>query len=183
MDAAASEASYEAKEDFLSGAVERLGKALGLFNPIGKTNAIEGEFVVLPAQPPQLVSGEFQVDISTLKSDDSRRDNQIRKKWLESSRFPWPLFTATSIEDFPASYTEGEPTSFKLTGDMTIRETTKPVTFDVQATLQDDTLSGIAQTFFLMTDFGVEPPEIPGILKVTDGVTVTVNFKAVEEAP
>ncbi len=180
IDPARSQASYTAEEEFFSEAVGMLGKKLGLFNPVGVTNAVQGEFIVLPSTPPQVQSGQFQVDISTLKSDDNRRDNRIRQRWLESSRYPIASFVPTGIQDFPANAAEGQPFSFKLAGDMTIREVTKPVVFDVTATLQGDTLSGLAQTQLLMTDFGFQPPEMPGILKVKDPVTVKLEFTAVE---
>jgi hypothetical protein len=48
------------------------------------------------------------------------------------------------------------------------------------ANLDGETLSGSASTFLYMRDFGFEPPDIAGILRVTDGVTVTVNFTAQE---
>lgn len=178
----ASEASYFVTEEFHSGAVAQLGKALGLFNPVGRTNAVSGEFTVVPGAAPQLQAGEFQVDISTLKSDDNRRDNQIRRRWLESSKYPIATFKATSIEAFPADFAEGQPVSFKLAGDMTIHQTTVPLSLAVEATLQGDTLSGTAQTNFGMTDFGFNPPSMPGLMTVSNPVTVTVKFEAKEAA-
>ena len=178
----ASEASYSVTEEFQSGAVAQLGKALGLFNPVGRTNAVSGEFTVVPGASPQLQAGEFQVDISTLKSDDNRRDNQIRRRWLESSKYPTATFKATSIEAFPAGFAEGQPVNFKLAGDMTIHQTTVPLSLDVQATLQGDTLTGTAQTNFGMTDFGFNPPSMAGLMTVSNPVTVTVKFEAKEAA-
>lgn len=181
IDPSRSQASYIAEEEFFNDAVGMLGKALGLANAVGVTNAVEGEFTLLPSTPPQVTSGQFQVDISTLKSDDNRRDNRIRERWLESSRYPTATFVPSAIQDFPADAAEGQPFSFKLAGNMTIREATKPVVFDVTATLQGDTLSGTAQTELLMSDFGFEAPEMPGLLKVMDAVTVRLEFVAVEE--
>ena len=63
---------------------------------------------------------------------------------------------------------------------MTIREITQPHTFDVIAKLEGNTFTGAATTNLLMKDYGFEPPEILGMLKVTDGVTVTMNFVAEE---
>ncbi|MCW5858528.1 MAG: YceI family protein [Caldilineales bacterium] len=180
LDPARSQASYTAEEEFFNEAVGRLGKALGLANAVGVTNALQGEFAVSPFTPPQVVSGQFQVDISTLKSDDNRRDNRIRQRWLESSRYPSAAFVPTGIQDFPADAAEGQPFSFKLAGDMTIRQVTKPVVFDVTATLQGNELTGVAQAELLMTDFGFEPPDMPGLLKVKDAVTVKLEFTAVE---
>ncbi len=63
---------------------------------------------------------------------------------------------------------------------MTIREITKPQTFAVTARLDGDTFTGTATSYVLMQDYGFEPPSILGVLEVTDGVTVTVNFTAAE---
>ena len=117
-------------------------------------------------------------DISTLTSDQNRRDNAIRRDWLQSSRFPTATFKATAIQNAPASYNEGEEATFQLLGDLTIREVTKPVTFDVTATLQGDTIRGEATTQIKMTDFGFEPPAIGNILTVGDDTVITLKFAA-----
>ena len=46
------------------------------------------------------------------------------------------------------------------------------------AKVDGDTLSGTGVTSLLMKDFGFDPPDIAGMLKVTDGVSVTVKFVA-----
>ena len=88
---------------------------------------------------------------------------------------------ATGLENFPESAAEGQDISFKVVGDMTIREVTRPLTFETTARLQGNTINGVATTQLLMRDFGFEPPSILGMLEVTDGVTVTVEFTAVED--
>ncbi len=180
IDPAASEVRYEVDEEFFGNAVTRLGKKLGFFHAVGRTSAIQGQLEVAPGPPPQVVAGQFTVDISTLQSDDDRRDKKIREEFLESARFPLATFTVTQVEGLPAEYQEGETVSFQMTGDLTIREVTKPVTWEVQATLQDGVLSGEAQTLIFMKDFGFAPPDIAGWMKVTDGVTLVVDFTARE---
>ena len=96
--------------------------------------------------------------------------------------YPLATFASTDVQGIPESYTEGQEITFKLTGDMTIREVTKPVTFDVRGKLEGDTITGTATTQLLMKDFGFDPPSIAGMLTVQDGVTVTVNFTAKESS-
>lgn len=177
------EVRYEAQEDFLNGAVERLGKALGYFNAIGITNAIAGGLVLVDGNPPSIETSQFEVDLSTLKSDDDRRDQRLREKYLESNQFPIAQFQATGVANFPQSYEEGEAITFQLLGDMTIHETTRPAVWDVTATINGDSISGTAQTVVMLADYGIEVPVIPNILTVTDGITVVVEFKANEVAP
>lgn len=169
-----SEASYQVSEEFFN-------RPVGLVNAIGRTNAIEGEFQLnINGNQVQLADNQFGVDLRTLTSDEARRDQRIREQWLESNTYPLAEFTATAIENFPANAVEGQDIPFKITGDMTIREVTKPVTFDVVARLDGHTFTGTATTNLLMQDFGFEPPSILGVLSVTDGVMVTVNFMAQE---
>jgi polyisoprenoid-binding protein YceI len=166
------EASYQVQEKFLNRDLPNMA--------VGKTNAISGELQVsLDGKPSGKVT-KIAVDLRTLTSDQSRRDNRIRSQWLESDKYPFAEFTSTDAQGIPESYTEGQEVSFTLTGDMKIREVTKPVTFDVKGKLQGDTITGSATSKILMKDFGFDPPSVAGMLTVDDGVTLTINFTAKE---
>ena len=180
IDPAASQASYTVDEEFFSGAVERLGKTLGFFTAVGVTDQVEGELSLTFDPAPLLSGGEFRVDISALTSDDQRRDDRIREQHLESLRFPIATFKPTAIENFPADYTEGQPVTFDLAGEMTIRDITQPMTFAVTATLDGNTLSGTATGTLLMTDYGFDPPAIQNFMTAENEVLVTVDFTATE---
>ncbi len=166
------EASYEVQEQFLSRDLP--SKA------IGRTNAVEGEFQFTTDGRPTGQVTYIRVDLRTLTSDDRRRDNRIRQQWLESNTYPYAEFASTGVEGVPESYTEGQEVSFKLLGNLTIREVTRPVTFDVTGKLEGDTVTGTATTQILMKDFGFDPPSIAGMLTVQDGVTIRVQFTAKE---
>jgi polyisoprenoid-binding protein YceI len=166
------EASYEVQEKFLNRDLPNMA--------LGKTNAVTGELQVSLDGKPSGKITKITVDLRTLTSDSSRRDGRIRTQWLESDKYPFAEFTSTDAQGIPDSYTEGQEVSFKLTGDMKIREVTKPVTFDVKGKLEGDTITGSATSKILMKDFGFDPPDIAGMLTVADGVTVTINFTAKE---
>src|SRR4051812_28244972 len=139
------EASYQVQEKFLNRDLPNMA--------LGKTNAVTGELQVsLDGKPSGKVT-KITVDLRTLTSDQSRRDNRIRTQWLESEKYPFAEFTSTDAQGIPDSYTEGQEVSFKLTGDMKIREVTKPVTFDVKGKLEGDTITGSATSKILMKDF------------------------------
>jgi polyisoprenoid-binding protein YceI len=166
------EASYEVQEKFLNRALPNMA--------LGKTNAVTGELQVSLDGKPSGKITKITVDLRTLTSDSSRRDGRIRTQWLESEKYPFAEFTSTDVQGIPDSYTDGQEISFKLTGDMKIREITKPVMFDVKGKLEGDTITGSATSNILMKDFGFDPPQVAGMLTVEDGVTVTINFTAKE---
>jgi polyisoprenoid-binding protein YceI len=145
---------------------------------VGKTGQITGDVQVDQANPQNSSIGPLSIDISQFQSDSGRRDNAIRERFLESRSYPMATFTPTSIEGLPAAYAPGEELTFKVTGDLTIKETTKPVTFDVTVRLEGDALLGTATTTILMSDFGVGPITMAGILGTEDEVKLTLTFVA-----
>ena len=166
-----SSVSYEVGETFIN-QNNRFQLAVGV------TTNISGEIYANPANPPESELGTISVNISEFKSDSSRRDGAIRMQWLESAAYPIATFTPTEINVLPESYTPGEPYSFTITGDLTVREVSQPVQFDVVAAYTDGTLQGSAQSTILMSDFGVGPISILGILNTEDEVKLTFNFVA-----
>lgn len=179
IDPANTVVSYEVDEEFGSDALNRLGVAAGLTKTIGRTSAADGALTMnFDGAAPQLVDASFTVDISTLTSNQRMRDGRIRDQWLESGRYPTATFQATGIQNAPAAYSEGDEVSFQVAGDLTVREVTNPVVFDVTATLNGDTITGVATTEFLMSSFGVDPPRMANLFTVGDDTVIRVEFVA-----
>lgn len=172
-----SKASYIVAEEFFSGALDRLGIEPGLVDTVGSTQDVNGQMQLdfgNPASP--LVSNRFTVNLRSLTSDQSRRDQRIRTNNLESEKYPLAEFTITTLTGLPEAYTEGDTVTFKAQGDITIRDITQPATFDVTAKLQGQTITGMAVTRLKMTDFGVDPPNFANMFSVEDEFTVRVEF-------
>ena len=167
-----SSAEYAVEEEFL-------GAPVPFVTTVGGTNAFGGEIeLTITDGAVQIGDNRFVVDLRTLQSDEARRDARLRTSWLESDRYPQAAFVAAEIVGMPTDAALGEEVSFQVRGDLTIRDMAQPVTWDVTAAIDGDTLSGTATTLIYMRDFGFAPPDIAGMLRVTDGVTVTVVFAA-----
>ncbi|MFO7247085.1 MAG: hypothetical protein C0P78_009890, partial [Bacillota bacterium] len=54
----------------------------------------------------------------------------------------------------------------------------RPVTFQVRSVREGDTLRWVAEAQILMTDFGVEPPSIVGLISVEEEVQLVVQVTA-----
>ena len=152
-----------------------------LFTAVGVTNSVEGAFEVTNNGKPSGKVTRIRVDLRTLKSDSPRRDNAIRRQWLESDKYPYADFVSTDALNLPESYAEGAQVTFTLVGDMTVRDITKPVEWTVVGTLQGNTVTGEAKTVIKMSDFGFAAPDIGGVLKAEDEVALTVTFVAAEK--
>lgn len=166
-----SELQYEVGEVFIN-QDNRFNVAIGV------TKQIEGEIIVDPTSPSSSSLGTFTADVSQFKSDSNRRDSTLRNRFLESATYPTVTFIPTQIEGIPDNYHEGEQVQLKITGDLTIREVTNPVTFDTSVKYDGEALRGEATTTILMSEFGFGPISIAGILNTEDEAKVTLFFVA-----
>ncbi len=145
---------------------------------VGTTQSIAGELLIDFEQPSNTQIGDIVIDVSQFTSDESRRDNFIRNNGLESARYPLATFSPQLIEGLPAQITDGDSVSFALTGDLTVKETTRSVTWDVTLTLEGDRIVGAASTGISMSDFGVGPIQL-AFLATEDQVNLFFDFVAV----
>ncbi len=156
---------------------EKLSRLPVSSDAVGTTNQIKGELFL---NPQGLVVGQksaFSVDLTTLKTDEGLRDNFVRANVLQTNRFPTADYVAESLTGFPTNYIDGQEASLTMTGTMTIHGVSKPVVWDVKARRAGGTLTGIADTDFKMSDFGINPPNVP-IAKAEDGVHLQITIKA-----
>ncbi len=171
IDAAQSEVHYEVNEILIF--------QNNKFNTaIGRTKGIAGEVLIDMNQPSQSQIGPIVIDISQFTSDESRRDNFIRHSFLESSRYPTATFVTRSIEGLPNQVTAGAAYSLTITGDLTVKQTTKSVTWNATLKLDNNQLVGSATTNFKLSDFGAGPISI-SLVSTQDDVKLVFDFVAV----
>ena len=172
-----SRVQYEVNEVFIT-ETNRLNVAVGV------TQDVSGTVLVDPANPKRSRIGAFAINIQKFKSDQPLRDLLIQKLFLESAKYPLATFVPSQTAPIPDTYTPGDDLSFKVTGDLTVRTVTRPVTFDATVKGDAKTVTGVATTKLLMTDFGFGPIEFPGptgiggIIKTENEVRLTFTFVA-----
>lgn len=176
---AESTASYIVHEEFFSGALEKLGIEIGKQDIVGTTNGIEGQLTLnLDDLSAALGENRITVNLPLLATEESDRDEWLRKNGLESTKFPFAEFVANAIEGAPAAYEDGDEVNFQLVGTLTVRDVAQPTTFDVTARLVGNTIQGVASADLLMSSFGIDPPNFANTLTVQDDFTIKVDFTA-----
>jgi polyisoprenoid-binding protein YceI len=163
-----SSAGYTVKEELAS---------IGDTEAVGTTNAIIGELVLSPDGEP-IAGSRVDIDLRTLTSDETRRDNYLRGNSLESDAYPIATFILTRVEDWDGPLEEGETSEFKLVGNLTVHGVTKEVAWDATGTLEDDAIVGTATTSLGMGDFDIETPRVPMVLGVDETITLDLEITA-----
>ena len=117
-------------------------------------------------------------DLTTLASNERDRDNFVKRDTLRVQQFPKAELVPTTITgSVPAS---GD-LSLTLAGKMTIRGTTKDVTFEVQGKRDGGTLTvtATANPPLKFGDFGMTAPSVPfRVVSVVDEIRLSVDLVA-----
>ncbi len=149
---------------------------------VGTTSAVEGSISVDPANPSTATISPIRIDASTLATDSSRRDGAIKRWILETNQadYQYITFTPTAVEGLPENVNIGEPFTFSIIGDLTIRDVTKQETFTLTVTANSETeLVGLGQTKVMRSDYNLTIPSVPSVANVGEEVPLEIAFTAV----
>jgi polyisoprenoid-binding protein YceI len=120
-------------------------------------------------------------DLTTLSSDERDRDSFVKRDTLRVSQFPTAEFVPTKTSGLTLPLATSGTFMFTLTGNMTIKGTTKEVTFDVTAKRDggDLTATATASPSWKFGDFGMTAPAVPfRVLSVTDEIRAVIDIVA-----
>lgn len=146
---------------------------------IGVTNQVAGELAINLNDLSTAQVGVLQINARTLATDNNFRNRAIQNEILDTQTYELITFTPTAVNGLPSSATVGQEVSFTITGDLTIRDITQPVTFNVTATAVSDTqLVGMATAVVSRAAYNLNIPQVPNVANVEDEVQLTINFVA-----
>jgi polyisoprenoid-binding protein YceI len=146
----------------------------------GAFGAVEGRFH-LDQEDPSRSSAEITIEVASIDTGNAERDAHLKSAdFFEVERFPTITFTSTSAEALGGD-------RYRLTGDLTVRDVTRPVTLELEFTgavrdpfgLQRVGFEG--QTVLNRRDFGLEwnmALDTGGLL-VSEKITIELDVAAV----
>ncbi len=132
---------------------------------VGRSGGVTGSLTI---DAGQLTAADITVDMTTIVSNDSRRENAIRGA-VGASANPTATFVLTSPVELPDGLRNGETVTVDITGDLTVNGVTNPTTFTMSALVRDDGFGVITgSTNIVFADFDVTPPSAPIVVSVDD---------------
>jgi polyisoprenoid-binding protein YceI len=134
---------------------------------VGRTNRITGDIVIAGTQ---VVSGGFVVDVASIESDDTRRDNQFRGRIMSTDEFPEATFTLTEPIELGTEPGEDVEIATTATGELTLRGVTNTVTFEVTAQQQNGRVGVLGAIPVVFADYSIANPSTGGITTEDDGL-------------
>jgi polyisoprenoid-binding protein YceI len=143
---------------------------------VGATSAIEGG-VAFDTQG-RLLAGDsrFTIDLRTLRSDEARRDNYLRRNTLETDRYPTVTFVPTEARRLRFPFPQTGSVPFELVGDLTVKDATRRVAWEATASFDGPRVSIRARTAFRFGDFGLRIPRVSVVLSVEDDIKLEADL-------
>jgi len=97
----------------------------------------------------------------------------LSEQVLDVKKYPTIAFESTVV----SGRGSGPALDLLVTGNLTIRGTTKPVRATVSARIDGDTMTATGKFSIKQTEFGIKPISVGGVVKVKD--ELTINFTLV----
>jgi polyisoprenoid-binding protein YceI len=148
---------------------------------IGATRDIKGRIVIGADGKVVKEGSKLIIELSSLKSDQSRRDNYLRRSTLETSKYPQAELVPVALEGLLMPIAPGSSQTFSVRGDLTVHGATRPTTWQVTARGEGNGVVGTATTAFTFKDFGLDQPRVPVVLSVADTIRLEYDFRFVPD--
>lgn len=142
----------------------------------GRTDDVTGTFTIGESGL-TLESAELVVDVASIETDSSNRDEYFRSEALRTDEFPEATFVLSepvTLESAPAS---GDVVQTEATGELTIAGTTQTVTAEIELRSDGETAEIAGSIPITFSDFDVEAPNL-GFVSVEDSGAVEFQLTA-----
>lgn len=163
-----SQASYKATEQLA-----------GISSPsaaVGKTSQVSGQIVFDSTGGVVSTSSKITIDLTSLTSDKSQRDNYIKHSTLDTDQYPDAVFVPTSVQGLTWPLPTSGSANATIVGNLTAHGVTKQTTWTGKVTFSGAQVKGTATTTVKFEDFGMSPPHTMLVLSVQDHLTFELDF-------
>jgi polyisoprenoid-binding protein YceI len=140
---------YRVREEFAT---------IGVKDAVGRTPDVQGTATV---ENDAITAADLAADLTTLASDDGRRDQALRDRGLESASFPETRFELTEPVDLSRERTTTR-------GRLTLHGETQPIQVRLRSQRVGDEIELVGSAPIEFARFGIDPPSVAGFVTVED---------------
>ncbi len=152
----------EASGSFVGFRIKEELARIGKITAVGRTGEVDGELIIGAGE---LQSVSVSADLSTLITNDSRRDRAARNALNVSEN---PIASFSMDKPVALSATDGSAVSLKVKGELLINGIGREAEFDLQAQLVGETVVVVGSTEVVFADYDVEVPSAVIVVSAED---------------
>ena len=139
--------------------------SIGAKTAVGRTPDVDGSLEIDGTTIP---SAEFTANLTTLVSDEDRRDGALRDQAIQTSQFPTATFTLTEPIELDKVPADGVSIDVDAVGTLTLHGVTKDVTIPLEAQRNGDVIAVTGQLDIVFADYAIEQPTSFAVLSIED---------------
>jgi polyisoprenoid-binding protein YceI len=136
---------------------------------VGRTSSVSGS---LGVRGPAIRTGKFTVQMSTVTSDESRRDDQFNGRIMDTAAYPTATFVLSKPIRFGSIPSVGASRTLGATGELTMHGTTRTVTLDVTGRYTGNQLQVTGSIPITFSDWNIGNPSFGGVVTTEDHGTL-----------
>ena len=142
---------------------------------IGQTSDVKG-MIRFDSSGQIQQNSVFTVNVSSLTSDEARRDRYLKSRTLASDQYPTVKFAINEVKGLPWPLPTSGIHNLDLIGDLTIKDVTKPVIWRTVVEFASDKIVGNASVTVTFEEFDMKKPRFAFIISVADEIKLELNF-------
>ena len=128
---------------------------------VGRTSAVTGSLVIANNE---VTSAEFSVDMTSLKSDSSRRDRQVNDRILDTATYPTATFALNDPIALTPEALAGSDLTVNTTGTLTLRGVTKDIPVTLIARLVNNVIEVNGTIKIVFAEWQIPDPSVSAIV-------------------
>lgn len=157
---------------------EKLGFLPAESDAVGRTSQITGHATVIESRGAvRFTSASFKVNVYSLKSNESMRDEHIHTIGIQSATYPYATFFLTRTLSLPSEALSGKVVVEPITGVFNIHGTSRTETLPLQMTLSNDLIQAVGTLTFPWSRFDMTAPSVGGFVNVTGHATMEFDLR------
>ncbi len=159
---------------------EKLGFLPAESDAVGRTSEITGHATIVESRGAvRITAAAFKVNVYSLKSNESMRDEHIHTIGIQSATYPDATFLLTRAVSLPASALSGKVAVTPVTGVFNIHGASRTETLPLQMTLSNTLIQAVGSLTFPWSRFDMTAPSVGGFVNVTGHATMEFDLHLV----
>lgn len=146
---------------------------IGGHTAVGRTPKLTGSMTLSGST---VTAVSVTADLTVLASDDSHRDDQLRRQAIQTDNFPTATFVLSSPIDLGSLPADGNTVSATATGSLTIHGVAKTVQISLQAQRQGGIIAVAGSIPVVFGDYGFQGPNSFSVVSVDDHGTMELHL-------
>ena len=118
----------------------------------------------------------FTVNVSSLTSDEARRDRYLKSRALATDQYPTVIFAINEVKGLPWPVPTSGTYNIDLIGDLTIKDVTRPAIWSTVVEFSSEKIVGNASVTVTFEEFEISKPRFAFIISVADEIKLELDF-------